>query len=206
MTRNLKIRVKFSFFSKIKNAVDIKKLDLNFNLSTHIFAGIAEAFPNLEHLKIHDQQIKFIERENFANLSQLEELRLYHNKIEFLPDDIFNDVPNLKVLDLVHNRIKILPEKVFNKLWRVGEMYLNNNKIEHLSKNLFINNVELFMLQLDENSLKTIDDDFTKLPKLMFLNLRNANCVSFTVMSKSKISEMQEVIKQNCTAKKNRIK
>lgn len=64
MTQNLKVSSNLSNLTEIKNAAEIVYLDLNFEPSTHI----GETFLNLTKLLITDQSIKFIERENFADL------------------------------------------------------------------------------------------------------------------------------------------
>lgn len=199
MTRDLKIQPKFPNYGEVTSAVDVKILKVNFVSSTHVFAGIGEAFPNLKQLNILEQSIKFIERENFINLTQLVWLSFWENKIEFLPEDVFYDLLNLKILGLDDNRIKKLPEKIFSNLRKIETIRLDNNTIEHLPRNLFENNADLKNLFLLENPLKTVDVNFIKLTKLYNFDLTRANCVDFYARNKLQIPEVQQIISQNCT-------
>lgn len=206
MTRNLKIQPNFSNNTEVKNAADVKQLELRVG-STHIVAGLGETFPNLEDVMITYQTIKFIEREDFADMPHLTGLRLFENKIEFLPENVFYDLPNLKKLFLSDNRIKKLPEKIFKNLQKIDFVNIENNRIEHLSKNLFINNVEIENIQASGNPFKIIDVDFTKLTQLWRLGLQPGNCVNFWAVGKVKIPEVQQLVNSNCTLlaeKKNR--
>lgn len=167
--------------------------------STHFFAGLGETFPNLEDLSTIHQSLKFIERQDFANMSRLKALRLFENKIEFLPEDVFQDLINLEVLLLQENRIKKFPEKLFSNLRKIEWISFEKNRIEHLPKDLFVNNIEIENIQASDNPLKIIDVDFTKLEKLWRLGLQPANCVNFWAVGKVKIPEVQKIINENCT-------
>lgn len=163
----------------------------------------------MDRLTVFDQPIKFVERENFANLLQLTWLILSNNEIEFLSEEVFVDLPELKVLGIERTRIKKLPEKIFNSLRNIQQIFLNYNQIEHLSKDLFIKNFELNEIGARFNPFKTIAVDFSKIANLETLLLVEANCVDSDAGNKLKILEVQAMINQNCTAlaaKRNRLK
>lgn len=195
MTQNIKIRPKFSISPT--NAFGVKQLSINFAPSTHISSGIGERFSNLKSLWIKKQSIKFIERSDFAGLTQLEDLYLFRNQIEILPEDVFWDL-NLKMLKLNKNKIKKLPLNIFKSLTKIKGINFADNMIEHLPKNLFANNLELESISAYNNPLKTIDVDFTNLRSLEDLGLHNANCIDFYAQSRMKVQEAQRLINRNC--------
>jgi Leucine-rich repeat (LRR) protein len=127
ITRGLKFRPIFD------GLPSIEALWLLFKPSKHIFNGIGEYFPNLKRLEISQQLIKFVERENFANMKNLEELRLQSNKIEFLPEDVFWDLTNLKIVNLSNNRLVELPAKLLMNSKQIKEVDTKNNRIRKSS-------------------------------------------------------------------------
>lgn len=184
----------------MKTAEQIQDLKLNLTPSTYIFDGIGATFSTLKKLWISNQNIKFVQRENFANLEQLTWLNMQQNKIEFLSENVFWDLPNLLELDFQSNRIKKLPEKIFENLLKIENIWFERNKIEHLSANLFETNTELTMVRFSGNPLKIIDVDFSTLPNLKRLFLYQAKCVDFIAKTHARIPEVQKIINQNCSA------
>lgn len=183
----------------IKKAADVEVLVLDFEPATLIFAGIGETFTNLKVLAIGDQWIRFVERENFADMSQLLELHLWQNQIDFLPEDVFLDLENLVRLDVSGNRIRKLPDKIFATLKKIKEINFGRNRIEHLKMDLFVNNFFLEKISAGDNLLKVIDVIFTKLENLIELHLKNAKCVDLELKTKSEILGNQETINKNCS-------
>jgi Leucine-rich repeat (LRR) protein len=127
LTRGLKFRPIFDGLPSIEG------LWLYFKPATYIFSGIGEYFPILKRLEISQQLIKFVERENFANMKNLEELRLQSNKIGFLPEDVFWDLPNLKILNLSDNRLVEVPAKLLINSKQIEEVDTKNNRIRKSS-------------------------------------------------------------------------
>lgn len=204
MTRSLKILSNFLNHSELKNATEVKSLELDFKPSTHTFHGIGETFPNVINLWILNQPIKYIEREIFFNMSQLTALTLNFNQIEFLPVDVFVDLPNVEYLSISGNRIKKLPEKLFNSMRKTKRIQFFSNRIEYLPKDLFISNVELQEVDFTYNPLKKVYVDFTNLANLWSLRLENSNCVNSYSRYNSQVADVQHYINENCTALKSK--
>lgn len=200
MARNLKIRPNFLNHVAIQNTADVEKLYLELMFSTQVISGIGETFRSLKLFHIIGPSIKFLERETFAAMEQLELLRLGFIGFEFLPEDVFQDLPNLQVLDLAGNRIKNFPAEVFKNLRKLKKVDFRYNKIEHLPKDLFADNLELDEIRACNNPFKTIDVNFTELPKLKQLDLSNAGCINFLANDKAKVQEAQRIINRNCTS------
>jgi Leucine-rich repeat (LRR) protein len=186
-------------YETFTTAADITHLRIDFASSTHILSGIGETFSNLKTLLITEQPIKFVERSDFAGLTQLEYLELSWNQIEFLPEDVFWDLPNLEELYLFDNKIKKLPVNIFKSLKKLKTIWLSSNKIDHLPKDLFVNNLEIEWILADYNPLKVIDVNFTKLKNLRQLYLGNANCIDFSAFNAIEVQEALLLINENCT-------
>lgn len=102
-------------------------MEFKFTPSPIIYTGIGENFPKLTNLWIRNQYIKYVERENFAGLTNLEVLNLKNNKIEFLPEDVFSDLSNLEELLIHVNRIKHFPANIFEKLTKIERILTYEN-------------------------------------------------------------------------------
>lgn len=200
MTRNLKIHPDFSNHETARNAADVERLNISFVPSTHIFDGIGETFPKLKKLWIHFQKIKFIERENFADMTRLTALNLNNNEIEFVSENIFQDLSCLESLDLNNNQIRIFPENVFKSLKKLKRISFSNNRIMHLPEKLFLYTWKLEEIFAPNNFLKTINVDFTKLYKLKMLYLENSKCIDIKTENKKDIQSIQQIVRQNCIA------
>jgi Leucine-rich repeat (LRR) protein len=111
-------------------------LHLNFSPYQHIFNGIGKAFPNIFELTIQDQNIRFVDRENFKFMDKLLKLFLFGNKIEYLAEDTFRDLILLNRLDLSHNRIKQLPQTIFHHFTTFNFLNLGYNQIAKYPRKL----------------------------------------------------------------------
>lgn len=182
----------------IQNSADVKMLKIDFKSSTHIFPGIGETFPNLRRLRIDNQSIEIVERENFEGLEQLEVLDFSRNQIKYFINNIFWDLQNLTILAFSDNQIELLQKETFQNLKQITEINFSNNKIEHFPKDLFKNNLMLKRMFAYKNPLKTVDIDFTKLKKLRILWMEKSECIDAWAWSREVIKETQDVINENC--------
>lgn len=91
--------------------------------------------------------------------------------------DTFNDLSNLLELGLSRNQIITLLtlfEDVFKSLINLRILYLNQNRIEIIDSRLFFHNQNLYVLDISDNNLKTIEPkSFRMLEKMEFLNIYN---------------------------------
>lgn len=74
-----------------------------------------------------NQNIKFVERKDFAGLTNLENLYLEVNDIEFLPEDVFAELVNLKTLGLRDNNIKHFPSEILAGLKNIEVISTSGN-------------------------------------------------------------------------------
>lgn len=173
--------------TKIVNATatdDKIKLEKYFrisNKSMSIFMpnGIGETFPNLELLKIVLSPLKFIRRKNFASMEKLSTLDLSYNKIDKIPSKTFYDLPKLTTLNLSGNSIKFLHHDLFLNNPELEEFTAVKNGMNKLSFKTFQRNLKLKRFNVSFNKFQTISFDFTKLPHLSEVVLKNNFACSF---------------------------
>jgi Leucine-rich repeat (LRR) protein len=181
-------------------------LQINFQPFDRIVPGFGEIFPNLKELYIQHQDIKFIEADDFANLKKLERLVLRGNPLETLKENVFDKLGNLEELYFILCQLQSLPTKIFSKLTKLEKINLWTNQLTHLDKELFANNLELKRISLYDNKLQKIDFDFTKLPKIKEISMRDNDCIDLKYAKNGScrqttnfIQEFQSTINQNCS-------
>lgn len=201
MTRDLKIRPNMQQHESIANAGDVKKLVMEFNLSTHIFAGIGEGFPNLELLWCHGK-LQFIERNDFVHLKNLKTLILSWNPIRFYAEEIFWDLKNIENLYLDNCELEAVPKDLFMNLSKLRNLRLDSNYLRTIESDLFRNNLKLESVNLSFNYLRKVDYDFTNLKAI---NMTSSACVNATFFvdnpkasTVQSTQELQGLIRQNC--------
>jgi Leucine-rich repeat (LRR) protein len=172
-------------------------------IATHIYAGIGEAFPNLEALNIgrFEGTIEFIEREDFANMEQLKELEIFNNPIRSISEDVFWDLPNLEALRIFKAQLKELPANLFANLRKLKEVSFYQNQLTHLDRDLFKNNLQLEEILFEDNRLTTIQVDFTMFPNIQEVNLLDNKCTNLEYSktnSHFSLNDLQAVISWNC--------
>jgi Leucine-rich repeat (LRR) protein len=72
--------------------------------------------------------------DTFQPIPQLEHLDLSYNKIKFLRTDVFSALTQLKVLDVSHNRLYRLNSNVLPATNYIEEAYFNNNVIQFIEE------------------------------------------------------------------------
>jgi Leucine-rich repeat (LRR) protein len=111
----------------------------------------------------------------------------------------------LQYLNFYNCGIDEIPENLFKNLKNLKKVELGDNKLTHLPKSLFGDNLQLETIRLLRNKLQTIGVDFTKLPKIRTIALKDNVCIneeyspefhrSSTITS---VQELQLKINSNC--------
>lgn len=175
-----------------------------FWFTDHVLPGIGEEFPAITEFHVRGYSIKFIERRDFASMSQLTQLNLYGLSIDFLPDDLLADLPNLETIDITHCKIDQIPEKLFENQRELVKLYLGTNSISVLKKDLFKFNLKLELVKLERNNLLQIFVDFTKMPAIHAVDLRNNDCLNQYFLkgwsSSESLQSLQSAVKSCCGA------
>ncbi|CAK1585527.1 unnamed protein product [Parnassius mnemosyne] len=140
------------------NMTTIEDLGLNDNLMSSIPPSIHK-LRSLRSLDIGNNNISYLNKDNFRGLSELFGLRLVDNKVTYLNEDTFEYLPQLQVLNLASNKIKYVTPGCFRK------------------------NINLKLLRMDGNDITTFDGIFSTLNNLVWLNMSANKIVSFDFKS-----------------------
>ncbi|XP_017771821.1 PREDICTED: toll-like receptor Tollo [Nicrophorus vespilloides] len=186
-------------FSELSN---LRTLYISNNMLTRINADTFSGLKMLLALFLDRNRISFIHHEALMNCPQLDALHLNGNILSRVPEVISN-VPLLKTLDLGENLINVitndtfadmsdlqglrltenyignLTKGVFDKMTSLNLLNLSGNKIKEVSPGTFDTNENLQVIRLDGNYLTDITDLFSKLPKLVWLNISDNQLQKF---------------------------
>lgn len=182
---------------------EVKRSIIRLNGFENIIAGIGEAFPNLEELSILSDSIKFIERHDFADLSQLKELIVTMYQLEFLAYDVFYNLPDLEFVSFSDGKLENLHENIFLNLRNLKKLVIIGHRIAALEENLFVNNPLLEEISFDRNELEIIKVDFRKILNLESITFRNNKCIAETFYESysgtvQSLEELQKKIDESC--------
>ena len=166
-------------------------------LSRNIFDEAAKMFKNLTSLEVSKTSLKSLRRSELAMLTGLEIFKFTMNNVGFLREQAFWDLENLRELSLQGNELKKVSEKHFIKMVNLKIIDLSTNKLEYLQKNLFVTNLNLESISLSDNPLKKISVDFTKLPLLSNIAMRNAGCINGEAKNQPQVYKLIEQV-QKC--------
>lgn len=150
-----------NFPIKVKNLMNLVKIDLSFNKIKNI------SFENLINLKIlnlNGNLLEKIDEKMFQDLRKLEEIYLKFNRIKFISKNSFKDLESLRKLDISQN----------------GEIKFDCN-FRNLNKLLFLN--------LGQNLINTIE--INGLEKLEYLNLGSAKIIKLNSLNELKFLEIE---------------
>lgn len=156
----------------------VKIVEIDFYPAIHVLRGIGEEFPNLNELDILGESIKFVKREDFANMTQLSVLTMHDLLIDFLPKDLLVDLTNLNQIAITFCAIEEVPEVFFVNQEKLEKLSLRSNRLKDLHARLFKSNPMLSVVDLEGNNLQKINVDFTRLPALRFIILYNNACLN----------------------------
>ena len=127
-----------------------------------------------EPLSLGSQSLSRLQKDDFADLSNLQQLDLHKNDLRSLPADIFAGLSNLLRLRLEDNSLRSLDADIFTGLSSLKYLFLDGNALRSLDADIFAGPSSLEWLYLDNNSLRNLDADiFADLSNLRFLYLYN---------------------------------
>lgn len=186
-------------FFELKN---LRLLILSYNRLSTIEDYSFQGLTSLTLLSLDYNRLSHIDKSAFKNCSNLQELHLNGNKLQRVPDALF-DVPLLTSLDLgenhisnldnasfkdmqhilglrlTENNIEVISKGTFDRMTSLQILNLSVNKIKKIDPAAFDNNTNLQAIRLDGNLLTNINDLFTKLPKLLWLNISDNQLENF---------------------------
>lgn len=179
-SENFDIKDKIKDLSPLSGLIQIKQIDLQYNLIDNIPENIFSYLTHLETLNFWDNRIKYLDIDLFKNNFNMKKINLGSNKLSKLPKNIFQSLVNiedinlsvnelefldqetfksnvfLKSLDLGMNNLVHLQSGLFDTLEKLEKLFIFDNKIIKLDANIFKNNRKLKNLTLSSNRLSNL--------------------------------------------------
>ncbi|KAF2884862.1 hypothetical protein ILUMI_21339 [Ignelater luminosus] len=137
---------------------------------------------NLQDISLDTNQIEYLPNKIFRNLENLENIDLGYNKIKELPKDLFSTTTKLKSVNLENNHLISIKKTYFEHLQILEILDLKNNQINEIDVEAFRRNRDLEEIILANNQFDlpktvTLFDNNLKLKRI---NLSNNNITSIT--------------------------
>lgn len=149
-------------------------LDLGQNALSTVPGRLNERFPNLEVLKLDNNQIDKLSMNDFNGLGNLRKLTFTNNILATLEDGLFQKLVNLKQLVVNSNQLSYVSKDAFKGLSRLVNLDLSMNKISDIEPGLFDHfQDEGISITFAENKLKT-------LPNGLLNKLRQLKTIEFS--------------------------
>jgi hypothetical protein len=99
---------------------------LNQNMEV-LAVGLTKFFKNLVAVHAGMNNLKYLEKDDLSELSNLRFLYLYHNKLEVLKSDVFEHTKSLEYVSLHSNHLKYIGAKILLPLKQLRTAYFNRN-------------------------------------------------------------------------------
>uniref|UniRef100_A0A0K0DZJ9 LRRCT domain-containing protein n=1 Tax=Strongyloides stercoralis TaxID=6248 RepID=A0A0K0DZJ9_STRER len=166
----------------------LKFIDLSFNEILNVPMDSFFGSKLLEHVILSHNSISKLKASTFID-QQLSSLDVSWNMISDIEEGVFKN-NGIEYIDLSHNRLTEMPTKQLENV-KKSLKYLNlqYNKIEYLSKIDFDNFNNITHLYLNNNNIKSIDENtFMSLKKLEVLDISNNPITSWSPNALSYLS------------------
>ncbi|VVC91816.1 unnamed protein product [Leptidea sinapis] len=157
---------------------NLRNLDLSKNKISRISDEISK-LKNLKQLKLDCNLIQDIPN-SLTNLKKLELLNVSSNKISSLPQS-FSYLTNLKQVYLSNNNFTHFPTQLYG-LKNLDVVEISNNKISEVPRGMA--NFFAAELNLSQNEISSLPDDFHQAPRLKILKLEE-NCLNLDAIHPS---------------------
>lgn len=130
-------------------------------------SGFENERNHIVELILSNQEMPLLSKK-IGELKYLKRLELDGNKLTTLPNEI-GSLAKLEYLTIAGNSLASLPDS-FKNLRNLKTLYLSNNQLTEIPSYL-LQYSQLEDLSVMNNRIKVLDPRFTKLPKLMSLNI-----------------------------------
>ncbi|XP_064082336.1 G-protein coupled receptor GRL101-like isoform X2 [Macrobrachium nipponense] len=151
----------------VVNRPQIIHLDLARNKLKFLRNGTFKHLWRLKELNLKDNNLTYLREGTFTGLHNLTNLQLTGNQIHSLGPFAFSGLLTILNLDLSHQRLTHIAPKAFHGLKNLKALFLQNNNITTIDEKTFFGLHNLKKLNLKENPLSNVSKDtFAVLPNL----------------------------------------
>jgi Leucine-rich repeat (LRR) protein len=106
---------------------DRKMLNIQSQIVNFMPEELEHFFPDLEGIRIAHSGLKIIEKSDIQAFENLKHLYLNDNDLESLEDSLFESNPALKVIDFTNNKLKVVGENILQPLINLEVAHFQNN-------------------------------------------------------------------------------
>lgn len=145
----------------------IVSLDLSMNLLESLPANFFPTFPVIQILNLSKNRLKSLPN-GIGSCGTLASVDVSHNYLHKLPDDFKDVSPSLRVLNISNNPLGTLPVCVISAT--LEELHASSTSIKEVPNDIG-QMVNLIVLKLGENQLRSLPPTFANLSHLADLDL-----------------------------------
>jgi len=161
--------------------------------------NLAQFFPNLKSIYVHNCQLLATNSNDFQGLKHLTDIAFTKNKLTSLPDDTFDNLPQLERLDLSQNFFKQFPQNLLENAIKLKILNVSNNELEAFKVNLFSAQNQIEELYASGNKIKEISGRiFKHLKKLRVLDFKRNECINVAAPENMDMKSLMLEIMYNC--------
>lgn len=112
--------------------------------------------PQLTHLIMNNNNVRYLSKYGFINMTRLQYLGLQHNSIARVDKDAFYGLNTVHQIDLSYNTITLLDSRTFNQNFKLFRLDLSKNYLTTVPR---FDCESLRVLDLSNCEIRTIDGD-----------------------------------------------
>lgn len=160
------------------NAKGIHHLKIEDQEMKFIPFNLSAQFPHLERMSVNNSMLSKLFSFDFNGLSSLKTLEITNNNITKIADNTFDDLRSLETLDLSANEITSLPTGIFVPLINLRTLNLSQNKLTVFKTNFLLvkNVIEIF--DISNNEITEFESRTLKhLRKAKVIDLTENSCI-----------------------------
>lgn len=159
---------------QLKNVSSLIHADFSFNRITAINAKSFHIDNHLKYLNVDHNSISELNALSLVNFLEVEHFSISHNQITEIPTFLFHKMKNLAIIDFSFNKISNINIFAFSGHFAVQTINLSNNQLTVLERKCFgyDNLISLYHLDLSSNLIAEIQPGtFSTLINLNILDL-----------------------------------
>lgn len=195
------------------NNLNITVLFLQRNEIKIIDSSAFDNMPNLFRIKLNSNQISTWDSEWFRNTPRITELIFRRNNITEIPAGAFHKIKGSHVFDdhstidtkiyLSKNKISKIDPNAFQGFQEFSQLWLDRNEISVLDVKIFDSLLQIGGIYLGRNRISQLPDSLfpnlkTEVMTLDLIGNNNLTCISYNIISKVKVTNLQSVRKLDC--------